>query len=75
MRPGKRNDSELNGRKYFRNSLPTKQKREREKKANTINAWNQSQIPMPFFDDSKFSSFFSLFLSRFLFWWWFFSIC
>ena len=59
MRVGKRNDSELNGRKYFRNSLPTKQKR--EKNANTIHSWNQSQIPMPFLEDCKFF-FFSLFL-------------
>ena len=56
MRVGKRNDSELNDRKYFRNSLPTKQKR--EKNANTIHSWNQSHIPMPFFDDSIFFFFF-----------------
>lgn len=30
----------------------------REKNANTLQSWNQSQIPMPFFDDSKFFFFF-----------------
>jgi hypothetical protein len=73
MRVGKRNDSELNGRKYFRNALPTKQKR--EKNANTIHSWNQSQIPMPFFEDSEFFSFSLCFYLDFFSGDDFFSIC